>query len=94
MDYAQDFEGSFIPENPTEAFGLMKEILEPEINRIFNTYDENFLQHGMTGDLTVRKGSNCLASCFQFDVYDDDYDKLFTLKVYDKILDLISRDGS
>ena len=94
MDYAQDFKGSFIPEDQAEAFKIMKEILEPEVNRIFNSYDENFLLHGMTGDLTVRKGNNCLSSCYQFDVYDDDSDRLFTIKVYDKILDLLSRDGS
>ena len=94
MDYAQDFKGSFIPDDPTEAYNIMKDTLEPEINRIFNTYDENFLRHGMTGGLTVKKGSNCLTSCFQFDIFDDDCDKLFTVKVYDKILDLISRDGS
>ena len=94
MDYAQDFKGSFIPEDQAEAFKIMKEILEPEVNRIFNSYDENFLLHGMTGDLTVRKGNNCLSSCYQFDVYDDDSDRLFTIKVYDKILDLVSRDGS
>ena len=94
MDYAKDFKGSFIPDDPTEAFDIMKDKLEPEINRIFNTYDENFLCHSIIGDLTVKKGSNCLASCFQFDVNDDDCDKLFTVKVYDKILDLISRDGS
>ena len=94
MDYAKDFKGSFIPDDQNEAFSIMMDTLEPEINRIFNTYDENFLRHSIIGDLIVKKGSNCLASCFQFDVYDDDCDKLFTVKVYDKILDLISRDGS
>ena len=94
MDYAQDFKGSFIPDDPTEVLDTMKDILQTEITRIFNDYDQNFLCHGLTGDLTVKKGSNCLASCFQFNVLDDDYDKLFTIKVYDKILDLISRDGS
>ena len=56
MDYAQDFKGSFIPDDPTEVLDTMKDILQTEITRIFNDYDQNFLCHGLTGDLTVKKG--------------------------------------
>ena len=71
----------------------MKKVLQQEVSQIFNDLDMNFLSHGMTGDLTVKKGKNSHSSCFQFGVYDDEDRKLFTIKVYDKVLELISRDG-
>ena len=71
----------------------MKKVLQGEVGRIFNDLEMNFLSHGMTGDLTVKKGKNNHRTCFQFGVYDDEDRKLFTIKVYDKILELNSRDG-
>ena len=71
----------------------MKEVLQQEVSLIFNDLDMNFLRHGLTGDLIVKKGKNNHRTCFQFGVYDDDDRKLFTIKVYDKVLELISRDG-
>lgn len=61
---------------------------------ILNNYDRYHLRRGYGVDLKVKKGNNCLPTCFQFDGYDEDSDKLFTVKIYDKIMDLISRDGS
>ena len=71
----------------------MKEVLQGEVSQIFNDLDMNFLSHGITGDLTVKKGKNNHGACFQYGVYDDEDRKLFTIKVYDKVLELISRNG-
>ena len=71
----------------------MKKVLQQEVSQIFNDLDINFLSHGMTGDLTVKNGKNTHRTCFQYGVYDDEDRKLFTIKVYDKVLELISRNG-
>ena len=64
IDIAQDFRGSFLPLDEEEAKYEMQTILQCEMFRIFNDLDKNFLSHGMTGDLTVKKGKNDHRSCF------------------------------
>ena len=43
--------------------------------------------------LTVRNGSNSLESCFQYRVVDDEQAQLLVVKFYDKLMDLIGREG-
>ena len=56
--------------------------------------ETNFLSFYAIGGLEVTKARNSLETCFQFDAKDEDGDKILTVKVYDKTIDLISRDGS
>ena len=44
-------------------------------------------------NLRLIKGDNNLETCYQYAVLDVDNDKLLNIKIYDKTLDLISRDG-
>ena len=39
------------------------------------------------------RGNNNLDTCYQYAVVDEKNDKLLNVKVYDKFLDLIGRDG-
>ena len=56
--------------------------------------ETNFLTGSEIGDIRVTKGGNTLSTCFQFDVKDSDGAKILTIKVYDKIMDLISREAT
>ena len=94
IDIARDFKGSFIVTNQDAAFEAMKEALRDEIRQIFSSVHTNFLSTNMLSDLRVTKGGNSFASCLQFDIKDDNGVKLLTIKVYDKVIDLISRNGS
>ena len=42
----------------------------------------------------MRKGNNNLDSCLQYAVKDADGLKLLQVKIYDKIMDLVGRDGA
>jgi hypothetical protein len=42
----------------------------------------------------VTRGNNNLDTCYQYAVLDEKKDKLLNIKVYDKTLDLIGRDGT
>ena len=94
IDIARDHEGSFIPEEKSDAYDDMSETLEFELGHILNSKTTNFLSIDNVGDLTITKNGNNLETCFQFDAKDDDRDKILTVKVYDKCIDLISKDGS
>ena len=94
IDIARDHRGSFIPDVQSTAFDAMRETLKDELEHILSYGETNFLSFHTIGDLTITKGQNNLETCFQFDVKDDDGDKILTVKVYDKDIDLISRDGS
>ena len=89
IDIASDFKGSFIVPNQDAAFEAMKEALRDEIRQIFSSVHTNFLSTNMLSDLRVTKGGNSFASCLQFDIKDDNGVKLLTIKVYDKVIDLI-----
>ena len=41
----------------------------------------------------MNRGSNNFDTCYQYEVIDEANDKLLNIKVYDKTLDLIGRDG-
>ena len=42
----------------------------------------------------TRRGDNNLATCYQYAVQDGDRCKVLNIKFYEKIIDLISREGS
>ena len=45
-------------------------------------------------NFTTRRGDNNLATCYQYAVQDGDRCKVLNVKFYEKIIDLISREGS
>ena len=44
-------------------------------------------------DFTTRRGDNNLATCYQYAVQDGDRCKVLNVKFYEKIIDLMSREG-
>ena len=61
---------------------------------IFLRQGLNFLKIGPINDLRVVKNSNTLSTCYQYEVKDENNDKMLNLKIYDKIMDLVSREGT
>ena len=68
-------------------------LLKTVVIEMFQTMDTNFLSLNSISDLRVLHGSNNLQSCYQYEVLNDDNEKLLNIKVYDKFLDLVGRDG-
>ena len=60
---------------------------------LFDSDETNFLSYGSVSGLTVTNGDNILPTCFQYAVKDSEGNKVLTVKIYDKIIDLISREG-
>lgn len=60
---------------------------------MFSTNSCNFLSLSSISGLRVIRGNNNLDTCYQYAVVDEKNDKLLNVKVYDKFLDLIGRDG-
>ena len=61
---------------------------------VFNTHSLNFLALASVNDLRVVNGENNLYTCFQYAVVNERNDRLMKVKFYDKVLDLIGRDGT
>ena len=76
--------------NPYDS---IKELLSHSISQIFSSDETNFLSSSPVSDLQILRGNNIHDTCFQYAVKDHLGDKLLVLKIYDKILDLVSRDG-
>ena len=73
----------------------MLELLKVVMPNIFLRASTNFLDLESVADLRVLHGygSNNLATCFQFEIINKEGEKILTIKFYDKILDLIGRNG-
>ena len=61
---------------------------------VFNTDSLNFLALASINDLRVVNGENNLETCYQYAVVNDKNDRLLKVKFYDKMLDMIGRDGT
>ena len=72
----------------------MKNLLTISIGNVFGSAKTNFLSLEKILGLKVHRGDNVLDSCFQYSIKDAVGRKLLNIKVYDKLLDLISRDGT
>ena len=72
----------------------VKTTLSRAIQQIFSTDRTNFLALTTLSDLEVIRGDNNLDTCFQYVIQDDDGRKLMVVKLYDKLLDLMTRDGT
>ena len=71
----------------------MRDYLDDAFNGIITDHLRNFLSNSRALDVRIVKGDNNLNSCYQYVVKDSDKAKLLTIKIYDKILDLIGRES-
>ena len=55
---------------------------------------EAMLPNQNAKELKLKSGDNQLSTCFQFVVADASNSKVMTLKIYDKTMDLIGREGT
>ena len=85
--------GSFIPDQDEPCYNEIKEQLSQAIEHVFSTQICNFLSLGCINGLRVNRGSNNFDTCYQYEILDECNDKMLNIKVYDKTLDLIGRDG-
>ena len=93
IDIALDMAGCFLPRDARHAFNAIKSRLQEVVSAIFDRADNNMISSSRLSGLEVRSGDNTIDSCFQYRVMDDDKSKLLVVKIYDKIMDLIGRDG-
>ena len=70
----------------------LRELANEWVNKIFLSEESNFLKLGKLGGLVTSKGSNNLNSCLQFEVKEQDGERLLNIKAYDKFLDLVGRE--
>ena len=89
-----DFKGSLLPADRDEAYDVVKALLGVELGEIFRDPASNFLAPRPLTGLRLRKGGNNLDSCLQYDVLDANGLKILQVKIYDKIMDLVGRDGT
>ena len=94
IDVTMDYKGSFLPRKRYEAYLAIKAILERELGEIFRAPATNFLAPAPLTGLKLRCGGNNLTSCVQYAVHDGDGLKLLQVKIYDKLMDLVGRDGA
>ena len=94
VDVAIDLKGAFMPDVKSVAYSPIKKTLEGAINQLFSSSQTNFLSNSPVSGLKVMRGDNNLDTCFQYIVEGEGGDKLLVVKFYDKLLDLIARDGT
>ena len=85
--------GSFIPDLRKSSHNEISELLSRAVEQVFSTESTNFLSLNSINGLRVIRGVNNLDTCYQYAVVDEEQEKLLNIKVYDKTLDLIGRDG-
>jgi len=93
FDVSQDFKGSFFTEMLRDPYQLIKSRLAEELPRILNCPGSNFVSSGQLGEVKVFNGDNILNSCFQYVVRDQQGENILVVKLYDKILNLVAKDG-
>ena len=94
IDVATDMKGSFLPDLGKSCHNEISQLLSRVIEQVFSTDNTNFLALGSINGLHVIRGDNNLDTCYQYTVLDEENDKLLNIKMYDKTLDLIGRDGT
>ena len=93
IDSAIDLKGSFIPNNRKPVYKEIKMRLEQAMTKVFSDQSMNFLSLHKIGDFRVVNGDNNLETCYQYAICNESNEKLLNIKFYDKMLDLIGRDG-
>jgi hypothetical protein len=68
---------------------LVETVVAPEFTSLVSTITGN-----LNDQLTITKGNNNLDTCFQYRAKDNLGFNVMNVKFYDKVIDLISREGS
>ena len=82
-----------MPNKIAETKANISYLLNELTKKMFGSHNLNFLSLNNIPGLRVVNGDNCLDTCFQYAVKDNENRKLLNIKVYDKFLDLCGRDG-
>ena len=82
-----------LPLDAKRAQAEVKARLAAVIPQIMDRPGGNIVSWTRLPGLVVRTGDNNLHSCFQYRVLDVDGVELLNIKFYDKIMDLVGRDG-
>ena len=93
IDVACDMEGAFMPGPYKDTLEKLRGILDVAFGDVIENQSSNFLKLNCDLNYKVVLGDNILDSCYQFVVKDTYGTKLLTIKAYDKVLDLLSREG-
>lgn len=64
------------------------------MDKIFSSSATNFLSLTTVSGFELVRGDNNLDTCYQYAVKGDEGTKLLVVKIYDKLLDLLAREGS
>ena len=93
LDVALDLAGSMLPLDAKRAQAEVKARLTAVIPQIMDRPGGNIVSWTRLPGLVVRTGDNNLHSCLQYRILDVDGVELLNIKFYDKIMDLVGRDG-
>jgi hypothetical protein len=94
IDFTTDLKGAFLCNNKVVAYSLIRTELKKCIKNIVENEDwfAFYNRYPMKGP-RLRDGCNNFETCFQFEVIDQNNFKVLNIKLYDKITELIGRDG-
>ena len=82
-----------MPNHEDKVYETMKKLVTNSINEIFVNNNSNFLSVTSILDLYVVRGDNILDFCYQYAVKDANKRKILNIKIYDKMIDLVAREG-
>ena len=82
-----------MPTKNDKIYDSMKRLVFNAVKEVFVNNRSNFLSVGRVLDLEVVRGENNLDTCYQYAVKDANKNKILNVKIYDKMLDLVARDG-
>jgi len=94
IDLARDSSGSFLPDTTNAQRGRILAATRLVVAECFQEREYAFLAPRGDHQAIVKLGSNNLDTCYQFDICGESRRKAATIKMYDKIQDLVARDGS
>ena len=85
--------GSFIPPKNAEVFKLMQALLQDLVLNLMGRNQLNYFSHQSPAGLQVEPAGGTLSTCYRYDVIDQNKNQLLIVKIYDKMLDLVGREG-
>ena len=85
--------GSFIPPKNAEVFKLIQKLLQDLVVNLMGNNQLNYYSHQGPIGLEVEPADGTLSTCYRYDVIDQNKNQLLIVKFYDKMLDLVGREG-
>ena len=93
LDFCLDLFGSFLPDDRRYAYEILKPLVQAAIDQITTCRQLNLFHPFNVGFLRVLAAHGSLETCFKFAAHSLGIGKIATIKVYDKVLDLMGREG-